>query len=175
MLLTILEILAALVILGIVVLMCYARLQGKEKIVFDVKARTPARLTQASPEKICFEVEVPYKNMGTDQGVILDAYVRPYLCQEQYDGALLRGKVNLKNVPRDDDYFEAVLVNPGSGNTLVCKFELTPLHAADAYEALKGMPEIDVALFVDERGRDALYQAKKIITLTPEEFAAFKL
>jgi len=28
---------------------------------------------------------------------------------------------------------------------------------------------------VDERGRDALYQAKKIITLTPEELAAFKL
>jgi hypothetical protein len=49
------------------------------------------------------------------------------------------------------------------------KFELTPIKAANAREALLGMPDIDVALFVDQRGRSELYTTKKIITLTSEE------
>jgi hypothetical protein len=51
---------------------------------------------------------------------------------------------------------------------LTLKFELTPLKAKDAQAAAAGMPDMDVALYVEERGRTELYRDKKIITLTKE-------
>ena len=172
MLLHIVGALFGLAVLGFLALMLYAHMQPTKNVKFDVEKRTKAKLTSATADKICFEVEVPYHSYGKDESTILDAFVRPYLCQEQYDGALLRGKVNKLGVPREDDYFEACLVPPKTQDALVCKFELTPLHAADAYEALRGMPEVDVALYVEERGRKALYDSKYVMTLTPEELQA---
>ena len=52
---------------------------------------------------------MPFTNEGGDEGLVLDAFMRIYLPQEQYDKALVRGKINLKDVPRDDDYFEALV------------------------------------------------------------------
>jgi hypothetical protein len=88
--------------------------QGSEEVVFYVDKRTPVRLVKATPEQIKFEMDVPFANVGQEEGIIMDAYVRPYVCVEQYDGALLRGKVNLKDKPREDDYFEAMLVPPNT-------------------------------------------------------------
>ena len=156
------------VIVGIALLL-FINQQGKENVVFAIDKRTQAKLVKETPGKITFEVEVPVENVGQDEGIIMDAYMRPYLCQEQYEGALLRGKVNLKDKPRADDYFEAMIAKPHEPYIFVLKFELTPIKAANAREALLGMPDIDVALFADQRGRSELYTTKKIITLTSEE------
>ena len=34
---------------------------------------------------------LPYKNTGSSEAIFLDAFVRVYLPDEQYDGALMRG------------------------------------------------------------------------------------
>lgn len=118
-------------------------------MVFYVEKRTPVKLVAATPEQIKFEVDVPFTNVGREEGIIMDAYVRPYVCVEQYDGALLRGKVNLKAKPREDDYFEAMLVPPNMQDTLTLKFELTPLKAKDAQAAAAGMPG-EIRIFVPQ-------------------------
>ncbi len=163
-------IIVVLIIIGIIALAAFINKQGQEEMVFYVEKRTPVKLVAATPEQIKFEVDVPFANVGREEGIIMDAYVRPYVCVEQYDGALLRGKVNLKAKPREDDYFEAMLVPPNMQDTLTLKFELTPLKAKDAQAAAAGMPDIDVALYLEERGRTELYRTKKIITLTAAEF-----
>jgi hypothetical protein len=163
-------IIIVLIIVGVLAFGAFINKQGSEEVVFYVDKRTPVKLVKATPELIKFELDVPFANVGQEEGIIMDAYVRPYVCVEQYDGALLRGKVNLKDKPRDDDYFEAMLVPPNTKNVLTLKFELTPLKAKDAQAAAAGMPDMDVALYVEERGRTELYRDKKIITLTREEF-----
>lgn len=163
-------IIIVLIIIGALAFCAFINKQGREEVVFYVDKRTPVKLIQATPELIKFELDIPFANVGQEEGIIMDAYVRPYVCVEQYDGALLRGKVNLKDKPREDDYFEAMLVPANTKDVLTLKFELTPLNAKDAQDATAGMPDIDVALYVEERGRTELYRDKKIITLTKEEF-----
>src|SRR5574344_473901 len=121
-------IIIVLIIIGALAFCAFINKQGREEVVFYVDKRT----------LIKFELDVPFANVGQEEGIIMDAYVRPYVCVEQYDGALLRGKVNLKDKPREDDYFEAMLVPANTKDVLTLKFELTPLNAKDAQDATAG-------------------------------------
>lgn len=165
----IIKILVALMILGAVVVGLYIAHQGDALMRFKVKERTEAVLDEADNKTACFSVEVPFDNIGKQEGTIIDAYMRIYLPQEQYNDVLLRGKVNLKNVLREDDYFEALLVPAGTANTLVLRFEAYAKNGKTIKEAMADIPDVDVALFADCRGRGALYTKKEIFTLTAVE------
>lgn len=169
MLLCIIQIVLALVVLGVAVVAAYIWMQGDAKMFFDVKKRTAAVKVSEADERLDFAVEVDYKNVGKQEATLIDAYLRIYLPQEQYDDVLLRGKVNLKDVPRDDDYFEAVLVPAGTGKTMVLRFEAYAKNGKNIAEALANVPDVDVALIVECRGREAIYYEKKYFTLTAEE------
>ena len=158
----ILKVIAALILLAVVVIGIYILLQGKEEMFFEVTQRTKARLIKRSENKLEFEVELPMHNDGKEEGIILDAFIRVYLPQEQYADAQLRGRVNLK----------AMLLGPGVKKTMVVKFEVVPEHGVTLKQAVEGMPDVDIALFLDCRGRTALYTVKKIITLHKDELQA---
>ena len=170
--LLVIEIIAGLILLGVVAVAVFIAMQQKHKFVFDVANRTKAELAVKTDDKLCFNVDVPFTNEGGDEGLVLDAFIRPYLPQEQYDKALVRGKINLKDVPRDDDYFEAMVMPKGEHKTMTVKFELTPMHGATLAEAVNGLPDFDVALFWECRGRENLYTVKKFITISSEEVKA---
>lgn len=170
--LLVIEIIAGLILLGVVAVAVFIAMQPKHKFVFDVANRTKAELAAKTDDKLCFNVDVPFTNEGGDEGLVLDAFIRPYLPQEQYDKALVRGKINLKDVPRDDDYFEAMVMPKGEHKTMTVKFELTPMHGATLAEAVNGLPDFDVALFWECRGRENLYTVKKFITVSSEEVKA---
>lgn len=172
MLICVIEILLALVVLGVAVVAAYIWMQGDAKMFFDMKKRTAAVKVSETDERLDFEVELDYKNIGKQEATLIDAYMRIYLPQEQYDDVLLRGKVNLKGVLRDDDYFEAVLVPAGTGKTMVLRFEAYAKNGKTISEALANVPDVDVALLVECRGRGALYTEKKYFTLTAEEMRA---
>ena len=156
-------------ILACLVVGVYIMLQGDAELVFAKEKRTQAVAAKQTPERLDFEVELPYTNVGKEEGTILDAYLRIYLPQEQYADVLLRGKVNLKDVPREDDYFEAVLVPANTGKTMVLKFEAYPKQGKTLAEAMAAIPDVDVALFADCRGRRELYTKKTLITLSAKE------
>lgn len=170
--LLVIEIIAGLFLLGLVAVAVFIMMQPKHKFVFDVAKRTKAELTVKTDDKLCFSVDVPFTNEGGDEGLVLDAFPRIYLPQEQYDKALVRGKINLKDVPRDDDYFEALVMPKGEHKTMTVKFELTPMHGASLKEAVSGLPDFDVALFWECRGRENLYTVKKFITISADEVKA---
>lgn len=163
------KILIALILLGVVVVGLYISAQGDAQIQLQTKKRTPVKKVRQESDRVYFDVEVPFVNTGKQEGTILDAYMRIYLPQEQYDDVLLRGKVNLKGVLRDDDYFEAMLVPAGTGNTLLLRFEAYAKNGKTIAEALGNAPDVDVALFLDCRGRRELYTVKEYFTLTADE------
>ncbi len=169
MILCILTILLALVVLGVAVIALYIFLQGNAKMLFKMQERTPAVKVSETNERLDFEVELPYMNIGKQEATIIDAYMRIYLPQEQYDDVLLRGKVNLKDVRRDDDYFEAVLVPAGTGKTMLLRFEAYAKNGKTIAEAMANIPDVDVAFYADCRGRSNLYTEKRYFTLTAEE------
>ena len=70
------------------------------------------------------------------------------------------------------DAFIRVYLGPGVKKTMVVKFELVPEHGVTLKQAVEGMPDVDIALFLDCRGRTALYTVKKIITLHKDELQA---
>ena len=141
-----------------------------KKLVFFKEKRTRAKLISKSEDKIEFSVDVPYANQGGNEGIFLDAFVRIYLPDEQYNGALLRGRVNHPAAPRTDDYFEARLVPPHEEGHLTITFEATPRNGKKtAAEAVLGMPDVEVALYVERRGRMELFHNKENILLTKEE------
>lgn len=169
MLLYIVGILVALLVLGCIVVGLYISLQGDAEMRLLTKKRTTAVKTAESTERVDFALEVPFDNIGKEEGTVLDAYMRIYLPQEQYADVLLRGKVNLKNVLRDDDYFEALLVPAGTGNNFALRFEAYAKNGKSIKEALGNIPDVDVALFADCRGRRELYTLKEYFTLTADE------
>lgn len=172
MLCTIIGILIALALLGVLAVAVYIALQGDAEMRLLVKQRTAAVKAAERDGRVDFQLEVPFDNVGKQEGTILDAYMRIYLPQEQYDDVLLRGKVNLEGVLRDDDYFEALLVPAGTGKKLVLRFEAYARKGKSIQEALANIPDVDVALFADCRGRRELYTIKEYFTLTAEEMRA---
>lgn len=172
MLVTVISILVGLAILGCAVVALYIAVQGDAQMRLLTKERTQAVKTAAKGGRLDFQLEVPFDNIGKQEGTILDAYMRIYLPQEQYDDVLLRGKVNLEGVLRDDDYFEALLVPAGTEKKLVLRFEAYAKNGKSLAEALGSVPDVDVALFADCRGRRELYTVKEYFTLTAEEMRA---
>ena len=71
-----------------------------------------------------------------------------------------------------DDYFEALVMPKGGNKTMTAKFELTPMHGANLKEAVNGLPDFDVAMFWECRGRENLYTVKKFITISADEVKA---
>ena len=115
MLMTIVGVLVGLLILGVIIVGVYISIQGDAVMRLLVKQRTKAVLDKVYADRIDFSLEVPFDNVGKQEGTILDAYMRIYLPQEQYSDVLLRGKVNREGYLREDDYFEAMLVPAGTG------------------------------------------------------------
>ncbi len=172
MLWTVLGILIVLALLGALAVAIYISVQGDAEMRLLTRKRTAAVKVGEQGERVDFQLEIPFDNVGRQEGTILDAYMRIYLPQEQYDDILLRGKVNLEGVLRDDDYFEALLVPAGTGRNFVLRFEAYARNGKSIREALGGVPDVDVALFADCRGRRELYTVKEYFTLTAEEMRA---
>lgn len=129
MLMTIVGVLVGLLILGVIIVGVYISMQGDAVMRLLAKQRTKAVLEKVYADRIDFSLEVPFDNVGKQEGTILDAYMRIYLPQEQYGDVLLRGKVNREGYLRDDDYFEAMLVPAGTGENLSCALRLMPKTA----------------------------------------------
>lgn len=165
----ILQILGALILAGIAVVALYISMQAKHKFVFDMKNASKPCITRNDDDKIEFYVDVPMSNEGGDSGIIMDAFMRPYLAQEAYDKVLCRGKINLKDVPRDDDYFEAMIVHKGTKHVMRAKFELTALNGGDLREGIKNLPDFDTVLFWECRGREQIYTIKKYLPIRANE------
>ena len=88
MLMTIVGVLVGLLILGVIIVGVYISMQGDAVMRLLVKQRTKAVFDKVYADRIDFSLEVPFDNVGKQEGTILDAYMRIYLPQEQYSDVL---------------------------------------------------------------------------------------
>ena len=127
-------IIAVLVIIAIVQLLAalHAARQGdaKWKVFFPGARRgerkgyrravpePPLVVTNVTPTAVTFTIEAALRNIGRQQGTVLDCFPRAYLPQEQYPSLRVDAYLSREDEPRDDGYWEAYLV-PRKRDTLL--------------------------------------------------------
>ena len=94
---------------------------------------------------------------------------------EQYDGIDARGKAELSEAPREDDYFEAVLIQRKGDSPdkldIWAKIALAPRKGLSLEEALAHMVDIGVDFIWMETGRTPWRYRKVRLEMTAEDIA----
>ena len=116
---------------------------GREEIVLQLDEMTDFSVAERTPERLVVAATLPVANEGKQCGTIMDAILRPQLPYEQYDGALVRGKVELE---------------PRGGRTLE--------------DAIAHLVDFRADLIYQETGRTPVHYEQAIIMMGAEEIAA---
>jgi hypothetical protein len=148
---------------------------GTEKIVVDASA--PFTKVSQDDGELVIAKKLAFSNEGKQCATIMDAMVRPLLPYEQYDGIEARGKAEREGYPREDDYFEAVIIQKkGDRNhedhlNIYAKLAFRPRKGLSLEEALSHMVDIPVDVIWQETGRAPYHYRKVQLKLSAEEIA----
>ena len=167
---TVLYVIIGLIVAAVIVAKLYLCAVGKEKVV--VKTDAPFVVESQTDDSIVISKKLTFVNEGKQCATIMDAMVRPQLPYEQYDG-----KAEREGEPREDDYFEAVLIQKlGDRNhedklNIFAKVKLTPRKGLSLKEALSHMVDLPMDVIWMETGRTPWHYTKVRLTLPAEEIA----
>ncbi len=153
----------------------YLSAMGLENVIVRGADHTPFSVEEQTEDSILLSTKVEFVNEGKQCATIMDAIVRPQLPYEQYDGIEARGKAELEGRPREDDYFEAVLILrkgdvPDRINILM-KVRLTARKGMKLKEALAHMVDLPLELIWMETGRMPWRYRKICVVLSAAEIA----
>ena len=155
----------------------FIAIEGKEKVVVNVKDRTPFVVDNRTEQSITFSTKIEFVNEGKQCATIMDAIVRPQLPFEQYDGIDARGKAEREGAPREDDYFEAYLVQ-GKGckdnldhAVIKAQIKLTARKGMTIKEAISKMPDFNFQIIWLQAGRRVIRYRQVRIDVPAEEVA----
>lgn len=166
-----LDIILIIIILGTLLLRLYLLYLGTENVV--VTPSGSFTLVSKNENSMTIKTSVLFKNIGKSGATIMDAICRPQLPYEQYDKIAVRGKAEQLGRPREDDYFEAVIVHKKGEApdeiTINPIIELTARKGLTLDDALKSMVDINVELIWLETGRNPVNYKKIILRLTADE------
>lgn len=152
------------------------KLNDTEKVVIKQKDPLPLTLEEKSEDCLKFFTELVFVNEGNQCATIMDAVARSQLPYEQYDALEVRAKAEREGYPREDDYFEAVLIQKqGSKDdrlTMRIKIMLKPRKGMSLAEAVADMPDLPVDLIYQETGRRVAHYNKLRLLIKAESVAA---
>lgn len=146
----------------------FVKWQGNERIVFNVKKATKFRLADITFDKVHLVAEVPYKNLGKQNGTIMDCFARAYLPQEQFADVGVEAWVcDVKRV-RHDNYWEAVIIEPNKGGVLEVHLLLKGMNG-NIREDAQNMPNMPIDIIAQIVGRSDWHMTKSRISLNPSD------
>ena len=167
------------VLLVILILICVTRLflayLGTEDIRVDASA--PVELESKDESSLVLVKKLRFYNEGKQCATIMDAICRSQLPYEQYDGIEVRPKAEREGEVREDDYFEAVIIQKKGYKggfdslNLFAKIKLMPRKGMSLEEALSHMVDLPVAFIWQETGRAVQHYNKLRIEITADEIA----
>ena len=161
-----------LVAILVVALAVYFFLNGREeKVVPKLNNRTPFKIESRDEKSVTLSTTIEFRNEGTQSAMIVDAICKPQLPFEQYDGMNVRGKAEREGVPREDDYFEALVIEHQQSVNLVAKVTLTARKNLSLEEAVAHMVDFPVEFIYREVGRNPMRWSIARVILTAEELA----
>ena len=167
---TILEGLLVAVLAVVLVLWFYLK-NRKEKVVPKLESRSPFKIESRDEKSVTLSTTIEFRNEGTQSAMIVDAICHPLLPFEQYDGMNVRGKAEREGVPREDDYFEALVIEHHQSVNLVAKITLTARKNLSLEEAVAHMVDFPIEFIYREVGRTPMHWSIARVILTAEELA----
>ena len=147
-------------------------LEKNSKVIVRTEKRTPFALESMTDNDAVLYCSVPFENLGGQYGTLVDCVVRPQLPFEQYDGIDARGKAEVEGKPREDDYFEATLVDSHNSLNILIKVRLTARKGMDIKTALSRMVDLPLDFIYTELSRNPWQLKKFRVVLTAEEIAS---
>ena len=129
---------------------------GTEIIVPKVGEMTKFSLVEHTAEHLVIGATIPFANEGKQCGTIMDAFLRVQLPYEQYDGALVRGKVELQKHSRIH---------------LVLKVSIEGRRGNPLEEAIAHLPDLRLDLIYQETGRIPAHYSKVMLKVAAQEIA----
>lgn len=124
-------------------------------------------LVTAQSKQVTLRTQAVLRNVGREQGTVMDCFARAYLPQEQCAGVRADVLVMAEDALRYDNYWEARLV-PAKTNVSL-RIELTLMLTGEPAPAWESIPEIPVDLFYQVYGRsDYTYEKTRFYCLPAE-------
>ena len=168
---TILEGLIVAILAVVLVVWLYLKRRGQEKVVPKLESRTPFKIERRDEKSVTLSTTIEFRNEGTQSAMIVDAICHPLLPFEQYDGMAVRGKAEREGVPREDDYFEALVIEHQQSAMLVAKVTLTARKGLSLEQAVAHMVDFPIEFIYREVGRTPMHWSIARVILTAEELA----
>lgn len=172
---TIVYVLAGLAVLAVLAAKLYLAVVGKEDIRVDASA--PVVAESQDEGSIVLSKKLHFYNEGKQCATIMDAICRSQLPYEQYDGIAVQAKAEREGEVREDDYFEAVIVQKKGyvrqedHLNVFAKVKLTPRKGMDLKTALSHMVDLPLDFIWMETGRTPWHYRKIRLVFTAEEIA----
>lgn len=145
--------------------------QGDEHIVLLPKRKTNFQLLDMTFDSITLFCDIPFVNKGRQNGTIMDLFPRHLLPEEQFDAVKVESWTMDMNRPRNDGYFESVIIEPRKGGTIRLYVTLKAKNG-NIRDALIGFPYMNIDIVYQVVGREDWHIAKDRVRLTPEELEA---
>ena len=161
-----------LVALAFLIFRLFFSLEKNSRVIVRQEKRSPFALESMTDTDAVLFCSVPFENLGGQYGTIVDCVVRPQLPFEQYDGIDARGKAEVEGKPREDDYFEATLVDSHNSLNILVKVRLTARKGMDIKTSLSRMVDLPLDVIYTELSRNPWQLKKFRIVLTAEEIAS---
>ncbi len=165
------------IILGILIVLfllneLIIRVIGDAVVNVKEKERTALKVDEITQNSISLSTVINVSNDGKQCATIMDCYVRQLLPYEQFDGVKVDAKAELKGAPREDDYFEAVLIQKQESIDVVIRVKLTARKNNDIKQTLTHMVDLPLDIVYQHVARYPWKISKKTIVLTAEEIAS---
>lgn len=159
------------IILLAVITKIFFMIEGEPRVVVHGEKRTTLELDEITETEAVLSTKLAFENVGKQLATIVDCIARPQLPYEQYDGIEVRGKAEVEGIPREDDYFEAHLIERFKTLNIVIRIRLKARKNLDLRTALSHMVDVPVDIIYTELGRSPWKVSKTRIVLTAEEIA----
>ena len=166
--LTLIEIIVALGILGFLVMVIYAYLKPTDNTRVVTEEMTPLKLETISEKEAVFTTEIPLRNTGVEDAAITDVFARPYLPQEQFPNAVCWAHVETPHRRRNDNYFEALILKANSEIPLIVTLHYEARNGKNIKEVLTNMVDMDASVYYNGMARKAIYIKKDFFTIHRE-------
>ncbi len=147
--------------------------QGDADFIFDTAKRSRLVLEKETKNEMVFSFSVPFRNRGSQQGTLMDVFVRPWMPREQFSAAELTTKVTVASCPRSDGYWEATLFPNEKLENDVAVIKLR-FYSEDGNirQAMAHIVDLPLNIVYQVVARAEWYLTKTMLELPMEEFHA---
>ena len=147
--------------------------QGDADFIFDTAKRSRLVLEKETKNEMVFSFSVPFRNRGSQQGTLMDVFVRPWMPREQFSAAELTTKVTVASCPRSDGYWEATLFPNEKLENDVAVIKLR-FYSEDGNirQAMAHIVDLPLNIVYQVVARAEWYLSKTMLELPMEEFHA---